>query len=180
MTVVFGIICFFFLPDNPATAGFLTVEEKESTLRSMCLDADGSTTIDVNDAKASWYWVKMALKAPRTCLCGIIWFFLLIPLHSFSLFLPSIISGMGYAPTTAQLFTVPPNMAGFLTVILTANSSDRWGNRGHFIIGGCIIEIVGYAMILGAKTDAVRYTGTFPHRHWGLSRFAYAYGMVLQ
>ncbi|KAF2854725.1 MFS transporter-like protein [Plenodomus tracheiphilus IPT5] len=161
VTVVFGIVCFFFLPDTPASAGFLTDEEKEWALRRMRLDAHGSTTVDVNDEKASWYWVKMALKAPQTYLCSFIWFFLLIPLYSFSLFLPSIISGMGYASTTAQLFTVPPNMAAFLTVIITAYLSDKWGNRGYFIIGGCIIGIVGYTMMLVAKTNAVRYAGTF-------------------
>ncbi|KAH9860612.1 hypothetical protein J1614_011943, partial [Plenodomus biglobosus] len=161
VTVVFGIICFFFLPDTPASAGFLTVEEKEWALRRMRLDARGSTSVDVTDEKASWYWVKMALKAPQTYLCSLIWFFLLIPLYSFSLFLPSIISGMGYASTTAQLFTVPPNMAAFITVLITAYLSDRWGNRGYFIIGGCVVGIVGYTMMLVAKTNAVRYAGTF-------------------
>ncbi|CBX90386.1 similar to MFS transporter [Plenodomus lingam JN3] len=176
-TVIFGGICFFFLPDTPASAGFLTDGEKDWALRRMRLDAHGSTSVDVNEEKASWSWVKMALKAPQTYLCSFIWFFLLIPLYvrlsrglashitythqSFSLFLPSIISGMGYASTTAQLFTVPPNMAAFLTVLLTAYLSDRWGYRGYFIIGGCVLGIVGYTMMLVAKTNAVRYAGTF-------------------
>ncbi|KAI4699683.1 hypothetical protein J4E81_004710 [Alternaria sp. BMP 2799] len=161
ITVVFGIVCFFFMPDTPAAAGFLSDEEKEWALRRMRLDAGGSTEVDVDDEKFSWYWVKMALKAPQTYLSAFIWFFLLVPLYSFSLFLPSIIAGMGYQSTTAQLFTVPPNMAAFITVIGTAYASDKLKNRGYFIIGGCVIGICGYVMLIVATTNAVRYAGTF-------------------
>ncbi|KAF2832316.1 MFS general substrate transporter [Ophiobolus disseminans] len=162
MTVVFGIICFFFMPDTPAAAGFLTNEEKEWALLRMRVDAGGSTTAAaVEDETFSWYWAKMALKAPQTYFCSFIWFFLLVPLYSFTLFLPSIISGMGYRSTTAQLFTVPPNMAAFVTVLVTAYYSDKVKNRGYFIVMGSILGICGYIMLLAAKTNAVRYAGTF-------------------
>jgi hypothetical protein len=82
MTIVFGIICFFFMPDTPAAAGFLTDEEKEWALLRMRLDAGGSTTATaVEDEKFSWYLAKMALKAPQTYFCSFIWFFLLVPLY---------------------------------------------------------------------------------------------------
>jgi sugar phosphate permease len=68
---------------------------------------------------------------------------------------------MGYKSTTAQLFTVPPNMAAFITVIGTAYASDKLKNRGYFIIGGCVLGICGYVMLIVAKTNAVRYAGTF-------------------
>jgi sugar phosphate permease len=81
ITVVFGIICFFFMPDTPAAAGFLSDEEKEWALRRMRLDAGGSTEVDVDDERSSWHWVKMALVAPQTYLSAFIWFFLLVPLY---------------------------------------------------------------------------------------------------
>lgn len=68
---------------------------------------------------------------------------------------------MGYRSTTAQLFTVPPNMAAFITVIGTAYASDKLKNRGYFIIGGCVLGICGYVMLIVATTNAVRYAGTF-------------------
>ena len=82
-------------------------------------------------------------------------------MQSFSLFLPSIISGMGYRSTTAQLFTVPPNMAAFITVLLTAYFSDKIKNRGYFIVAGSVVAICGYIMMLVASTNATRYAGTF-------------------
>lgn len=82
MTVVFGVICFFFMPDTPAAAGFLTDEEKEWALLRMRLDGGGSTTATaVEEEKFSWYWAKMALLAPQTYFCSFIWFFLLVPLY---------------------------------------------------------------------------------------------------
>ncbi|KAK0704319.1 MFS transporter-like protein [Lasiosphaeris hirsuta] len=161
ITVVFGIICFFFMPDTPASAKFLTDDEKEWALRRMRIDASGSTTIDVDHEEFDWYWVKMALKAPQTYLCAAIWFFLLVPLYSFSLFLPSIVAGMGYKSTVAQLFTVPPNMAGFLVVILAAHFSDKTKHRGLFIVVGTIVGICGYVMLLVSDRNAVKYAGTF-------------------
>ncbi|KAJ4982846.1 hypothetical protein SVAN01_11666 [Stagonosporopsis vannaccii] len=160
-TVVFGMTCFFFMPDTPATARFLTEEEKNWALRRMRLDAHGSTTVDVDEEKFDWYWVKMALKAPQTYFNGFIWFFLLIPLYSFSLFLPSIVAGMGYHSTTAQLLTVPPNMAAFFTVLACAYASDRLRTRGAFIAAGTVVGAVGYIMLIAASNNATRYAGTF-------------------
>ncbi|KAK3374541.1 MFS transporter-like protein [Podospora didyma] len=161
ITVVFGIVCFFFMPDTPAMARFLNDEEREWALRRMRMDASGSTTIDVDHEELNWHWVRMALRAPQMYFCAAIWFFLLVPLYSFSLFLPSIIAGMGYKSTIAQLFTVPPNMAGFLVVILAAHFSDKTKNRGYFIVAGTIVGICGYIMLLASDKNSVRYAGTF-------------------
>jgi hypothetical protein len=78
VTIVFGIICFFFMPDTPATARFLTEEEKDWALRRMRLDAHGATSVNVDEEGFEWYWVKMALKAPQTYFNSFIWFFLLV------------------------------------------------------------------------------------------------------
>ncbi|KAK4227808.1 MFS transporter-like protein [Podospora fimiseda] len=160
-TVVFGIVCFFFMPDTPGMARFLTEEEREWALKRMRIDASGSTSLDVDDEEFDWCWVWMAIKSPQMWLCAGIWFFLLVPLYSFSLFLPTIISGMGYRSTTAQLFTVPPNMAGFFVVILTAHFSDKVKSRGIFIAGGTVIGICGYIMLLVSDQNRVKYAGTF-------------------
>lgn len=81
--------------------------------------------------------------------------------QSFSLFLPSIIAGMGYQSTIAQLLTAPPNMAGFVTVIVAAHFSDKLKNRGGFIAVGMVVGICGYIMLLASDRDPVKYAGTF-------------------
>lgn len=60
--------------------------------------------------RAKTLQVRMAIVNPNTLFCCLAWFFLLIPLYSFSLFLPTIIKALGYTSTKAQLLTVPPNV----------------------------------------------------------------------
>jgi hypothetical protein len=52
-------------------------------------------------------------------------------------------------------------MAAFLLVLITSGLSDRMKARGPFMIGGCILAIVGYIMLLAGKSSGVRYAGTF-------------------
>lgn len=82
-------------------------------------------------------------------------------MQSFSLFLPTIISGLGYASTEAQLFTVPPNLAAFFAVLLVTRISDRFKMRGPFMAVCSLIATAGYIMLLATKNNAVRYAGTF-------------------
>ena len=82
-------------------------------------------------------------------------------MQSFSLFLPSIINGMGYKSTIAQLLTAPPNMLGFLVVIFTAYLSDKVKVRGPFIAVGTVVGVGGYIMLLTSDRNAVKYAGTF-------------------
>ncbi|KAM0819188.1 putative Major facilitator superfamily domain-containing protein [Seiridium cardinale] len=162
ITTLFGVICFFTMPHTPADAKFLTEGERKRALARLRLDSHGATeTGDVNEEHFDWHWVKMAFQAPQLWFCCFIWFFLLVPLYSYSLFLPTIIKGLGYTNTIAQLFTVPPNMTAFFFVLETSFLSDRIRARGPIMAAGCVISIAGYVMLLAAKENSVRYGGTF-------------------
>ena len=185
VTVLFGITAFFFMPHTPAEAKFLTNEERAVALHRMKADAHGATSEeDVNLERFNWHWVRivtqnmdtdtnrsqvrMALLNANTWFCCLAWFFLLIPLYSFSLFLPTIIKALGYTATTAQLLTVPPNfgelrprihllydrvayhnsIAAFCLVLITSTFSDKFKARGPFMIAGCVLAIAGYVMLV--------------------------------
>lgn len=76
--------------------------------------------------------------------------------------MPTIITGLGYRnTTTAQLFTVPPNMAAFLVVLLASLLSDKIKARGPIMAASCLLAIAGYIMLLAAEREQVRYGGTF-------------------
>lgn len=162
ITVVYGITCLFFMPHTPSHSKFLTPEERTVALARLKQDYHGGANKDeVDDERFDWHWVRMAFVSPNLWFTSLAWFFLLIPLYSFSLFLPTIIKGFGYSPTVTQLLSVPPNMASFVLVLVTAAYSDKLRVRGPFMIGGCLLAIIGYAMLLGAKKMEVRYGGTF-------------------
>ena len=68
---------------------------------------------------------------------------------------------MGYHSTTAQLLTIPPNIAAFITVLACAHLSDRLKTRGAFIAAGTLVGLIGYILLLAASNNATRYAGTF-------------------
>lgn len=82
ITVLFGVTCFYFMPNTPADATFLTQEERIAAMARLKDDAHGATDVeDVNEERFHWHWVRMAFSAPQTWLSSLIWFFVLIPLY---------------------------------------------------------------------------------------------------
>ena len=62
ITILFGILTTFFLPDTPMKSKFLSETERTGALRRLKLDAHGATTTsDVAQEKFSWTWVSMSL-----------------------------------------------------------------------------------------------------------------------
>ncbi|KAG6899517.1 hypothetical protein C0993_009573 [Termitomyces sp. T159_Od127] len=71
----------------------------------------------------------------QTWLTGVAYLGLLVSLYSYSLFLPTIVSGLGYSGGAAQLHTVPPYAPA---VVLT-----------------------GYILAITAETNGIRYLAVF-------------------
>jgi len=84
-----------------------------------------------------------------------------MPLYAFSLFLPTIISGLGYTGTKAQLITVPPYAAAAVMTISIGYIADRTRQRGLCNIVIALIGITGFCMLIGTDDNKVRYAGTF-------------------
>jgi hypothetical protein len=73
----------------------------------MHLDSQSTATKGtVDDEKFDWHWVKMALFDVNTLLLSLIFFLIITPIYSYSLFLPTIIGTFGYSTVVTQLFTV--------------------------------------------------------------------------
>ena len=52
-------------------------------------------------------------------------------------------------------------MVAFFFVLITAMASDKLKMRGPFMLAGCVLGIIGYAMLLGSHDKSVRYGATF-------------------
>jgi len=162
ITVVFGILTMFFLPHDPASAKFLSADEKAGALARMRLDSHGAAVADeVGQEEFSWHWVKRAMFNWNTWLLSLNFFAIITPIYSYSLFLPTIIKSLGYTAVNANLLSVPPNMAAFFTVLITGYLSDKFKMRGPFMIIGVIISIGGYIMLISSDHHLIQYGGTF-------------------
>ncbi|RMZ02079.1 hypothetical protein D0862_06139 [Hortaea werneckii] len=162
VTVVVAAVAYFFLPHTPSQAKFLTPEEQAFAAHYLRLDLHGATSAEhVEEEHFSWAAVRHALLNVNTLAMSINFLLILVPIYSFSLFLPSIISGLGYEAIHAQLLTVPPNFLAFLAVLVAAYTSDKIKLRGPMIAGGLCIAAIGYIMQLASDKGGVKYAGTF-------------------
>ena len=155
MTVVVSVAAYFFIYDYPATARFLTPKEREYVLARLKDDSDAT-----RDEKFTWAGARQALKDPKIYLYGLCYFTASLPAFTLNLFLPIIISGLGYSSTQAQLLSIPPNAIAFVTTMSVAVLAERTKRRAPFIIGSSAVGIVGYIVLLTSHRPGVSYVGT--------------------
>ncbi|KAK8867667.1 major facilitator superfamily domain-containing protein [Apiospora arundinis] len=160
LTVLVAIAAYWFIHNYPNTAKFLTEAERRHIHERLAADSDAT-----NDEQFSWSAVRDALKDVNCWLYGLGFHTMSLPLYTLSLFLPTIISSLGYTAAKAQLLTVPPYAFAFFTTIALAILSERTGQRALFIAGSSLFGAVGYAILLGnthpRDRPGLSYAGTF-------------------
>ncbi|KAF2755944.1 MFS general substrate transporter [Pseudovirgaria hyperparasitica] len=129
-------------------AKFLTEEERDLAVKRMNIHAGGaSAKPNVDIEKFNWDSVKVAILNFETAVLSLLYFAIITPIYSFSLLLPTILRTLAYSKVITQLLTVPPNMGGFLAVLM--------------MLGGVAVAIVGYIMLIASARGLVQYGGTF-------------------
>lgn len=91
VTILVGGIGWMFIPNKIETAWYLNVEEKEA----MLLKKQRDVTLHGED-KFEYRWIKITLTDPFVYLLSIAFFTSSVAINGFSIFLPTIISGLGY------------------------------------------------------------------------------------
>ncbi|KAL5337992.1 major facilitator superfamily domain-containing protein [Aspergillus crustosus] len=155
VTFAVAVAAFFIMNDYPDTAKFLTQGEKDEVHRR--LKEDRSSLADEFDMKYFW----AALKDWKVWVHMFITFGVYTPLYSFSLFLPTIVSSLGYQNETAQLMTVPPYVVACVFCIGGGFLADKQGQRGLYMIFFNIVAIIGFVMLISSDNNGVKYAGTF-------------------
>ncbi|KAI0068665.1 MFS transporter [Artomyces pyxidatus] len=108
-----------------------------------------------------WREVIRGLLDIQTWLTGFGYFGIIVSLYSFSLFLPTIIAGLGFSGEKAQLHTVPPYVPATVLTVIVAYISDRYKLRGPLILICLPVTIAGYILAIAATTNEARYAAVF-------------------
>ncbi|KAF5671407.1 nicotinamide mononucleotide permease [Fusarium heterosporum] len=157
-TIIFAPVVYFFLIDSPATAKFLTEEERTF--------AAGRLQARDNKSKqaVSWKQIIAGIIDYKNYVHAIIHFCCNFSFAALSNFLPTIVNNMGYDSITAQGLTAPVYFAAFLLCVSTAFISDRYGNRGYIVATFAAIGAVGFGLLAGVQDmdrTGPRYTGVW-------------------
>ncbi|TFK44127.1 major facilitator superfamily domain-containing protein [Crucibulum laeve] len=152
LTVTVAIFSYFYMHDDPDTASFLTAQEREYVVGMLKEETTRNSRFDKR-------YIWQAITDYKTYLQLGIQMGLLIPAQSISLFAPTIINELGYSAARAQLLIIPIFVAGCFMTIAVGIMSDRYKIRGPFIVGGCLVSLVGYIVLYTHKTPAAGYIG---------------------
>jgi MFS family permease len=157
MTVFVGIFCWWMVFNFPDTASFLTPDEKLRAVRRLKLDGQARAKVGGIDRRD----VIAALKDKKTWGYSVIYMGCLCPLYCFSLFLPTILLGMGHKGTQAQLLSVPPYAVAATVTVIIGYIADKTKQRGLCNLVISAIGCVGFAMLLATTNPKIQYAGTF-------------------
>ncbi|KAI0796794.1 MFS general substrate transporter [Abortiporus biennis] len=118
-------------------------------------------TVYQEDEKFEWREVMRGVLDIQVWLTAFCYMGIIISLYSFSLFLPTIVGGLGYSGESAQLHTVPPYVPAVVLTVVVAIASDKLRLRGPFILIFLPITMIGYIISIVAKNNTQRYIGVF-------------------
>ena len=137
-----GAFCWWMVFDWPGTARFLSPEDRLRVRRRLAAD-NQSNAAEEYDRRH----ITAALKDWKCWGYAVIYMGCLMPLYAFSLFLPTILAGMGYAGTHAQLLSVPPYAVAATMTIIVGYLGDRTRQRGILNMIVVSIGIAGFIMV---------------------------------
>ncbi|KAB8067587.1 MFS transporter [Aspergillus leporis] len=144
-----AFLVWFFLPDYPETASWLSAEEKD--LARQRLQTEGSK----GGAHAmTWEDAREVLIDWRLYAHYLIYFGISTPFSSLSLFTPAITSGLGYTSLRAQLMTVPPWAVAYVVTTAAAWSADHFNSRGLHSAAFSFIGAMGFLASAVLPPDA--------------------------
>ncbi|KAL7917602.1 major facilitator superfamily domain-containing protein [Trichoderma austrokoningii] len=156
-TIVMAAVAYFYLPDSPEKAKFLDEDEKRVAMARSVRQAGSTERIGSVD----WMDFLRGLLDVKAWFTGLMYFSCNVSFASLPVFLPTILSEMGFSAVDAQGLTAPPFFLSFLVTLITPYIADRTQQRGIMLIFLTMIGGVGYVILATAKSVGARYFGVF-------------------
>lgn len=149
VTIVIGAAAFFFIPDYPETAKWLSEEEKNTVVRRLKtkgLDSSGNAVKETDSFQ--WAMIRRALLDWQVWLGALINIGNSDIIYGMSYFLPTIVNELGYSGNAANLLTIPVYVCACIVVVVMCFLSDRFHTRSAFILCLMTGEFIGFIFTL--------------------------------
>lgn len=159
LTVAVAFAAYFFIPNIPSQAHWLTPDEQK--IMKYKIDHDGDVAVPFDD-EFDWKYVRRGLGEWKLWLNLLQYLGSLVPLYSVSLSLPSIVKGLGYKTIdSAQLHTIPVYIVACAAVLFASWLADYTGKRSPVVIVCTLVSVIGWSIMYSVETLHVRYAGAF-------------------
>jgi ACS family tartrate transporter-like MFS transporter len=133
------------LPDRPATASWLTAEEKKIIAERLASEERGHEHRD--------FWP--ALRDPRVIALGLVLLRNQVGLYGIQLWLPQIVRGMGYSNFSTGFVVAMCFIAAMIMMIVWGRRSDRTGERIWHVAIPLSLAAIGLFVAAFAPNDIV-------------------------
>lgn len=153
LSILVSFSAYWMVNDYPSTAKFLKDDERTEVQRR--LRADSGHLSEAFDMKYVW----QAIGDWKIYIHMLIFIAGFCPIYAFSLFLPTIIKGMGYTANNAQLMSVPPYVCACFFTVALSYMADRYRQRGVFLLACQVVAITGFAILVSTTKSSVQYGG---------------------
>ncbi|KAH9999691.1 major facilitator superfamily domain-containing protein [Russula compacta] len=156
ITIAISAGAIFVVPTWPQEVKWLTDVELSRLLARLGKDDDAAER-----EKFAWNYVRQAFVDPLVWGYALLFHCFAFAFQTLSLFLPTIITDLGFATWKAQLLTVPPYLLASMGIAFGAWSTVRTGRRAPFVIGSSIVAIFGYVVLIPRSNypAAAQYVG---------------------
>ncbi|KAL1887981.1 hypothetical protein Sste5346_009863 [Sporothrix stenoceras] len=156
-TALIAAMCWWFIPDSPQKARFLTERERDIAETFARRQEE-----DKGDSRINFAHLFDAFKDYRNWLFAFTNFSTNVSFASMPLFLPTIVSEMGvFDAQQSNGLSAPPYLFSFFIMLVVTWASDRYRMRGPFAVFFCVTAAIGYIICAVTTTVASRYVGLF-------------------
>eukprot|EP00158_Paraphelidium_tribonemae_P004647 Partr_v1_DN26889_c0_g1_i1_m40953 putative transporter len=162
-SLILAVIIYYWLPDSPAQASWLSDEEKdfassrlEEAEKFQHRDIEESVDFDEPEPIRQLHRVEnkmLAFKSPIVWLFSLLYLLVSMPMAAVTLFLPTIVGMFGFTSVMANLVTAPIYLIASISVLLLSRNSDKKHERPLHMLVSAICGIAGFGGLAFLNTD---------------------------
>ncbi|PAV17565.1 MFS general substrate transporter [Pyrrhoderma noxium] len=157
-TALVGFFGYFLIPASIGNMKFLTEAERSLANERIINDRP---SIQISE-KFSFKQVIISMTSPHVIMVSCISFLIGSATFGIAIFLPTIVSELGFSATHTQLLSVAPFATGFVCTNLASYLSDKYQTRAIPICFCAITSTIGYIIFLVSSSTAMSYGSLFP------------------
>ncbi len=137
-SVLMGVLTFFYLPDRPANAAWLTERERDAVAARLAAE---------DQREDREHNLKAVLASPQLWLLGFVYFCIVLALYGLNFWTPLMVKSLsGLSNQEVGWLTAAPSLVAAISMYVWVRWSDRTGKRRTFFLIPCMVGAAGFAV----------------------------------